>query len=58
MTTSRKEKPGKLDISPDLNKRFRALVVRRYSVKKGMFKMAAEEAVTERCEKVEKQIND
>jgi hypothetical protein len=57
MTTTRKQKLGKLDISPELNTRFRALVSKRFPDKKGKFKMGAEEAVEDWCTKVEKELN-
>jgi hypothetical protein len=58
MTTTRKSKLGKLDISPELNLRFRKNVNRRFPDKKGKFKMGAEEAVEDWCDKVENQVND
>jgi hypothetical protein len=52
-------KNGKLDISPELNTRFRKLVERRYGGwKKGILKTGAEEAITEWCEKVEKKLGE
>jgi len=56
MTSAKKN--GKLDINLDLHNRFRKLVEHRFGWKKGNLKLASEEAITEWCEKVEKQISE